>query len=326
MRSLLPFLLLLGVLLATACGDDPPEHLRPATLSSSLTDSCVGTARTICARAETCSPKFIRYFFGSVSICEDRVTRECSAFYGGPGAADAIPSCTAAAEAVLCEDVFDVLPALALAGPARRLFDLCPKAPGRFAVGELCLRDGDCSSGVCSTLAGDIGCRQCRPPLPREGEACTEPGSCAPPLACIGGKCIRRNPIGGDCRSTADCVGDAPCIDLRCVDPSCRDGEPGCWLGRGETCVETTPGGPSTCKPFDLVPVGSACVNPFEVGLTDGPQCDADGVCIDGVCRRVGRLGEPCSVEELVMACEYGAMCRDSVCTPAVPPPTECIK
>jgi hypothetical protein len=134
--------------------------------------------------------------------------------------------------------------------------------PGECSVlregGEPCAEDRECASAQCR---GDGGCLTHGLPT---GAACTDSQECAS-FECASGRCFDGSDAGADLPVGSPCT-----IPWECgVSTTCTAGHCSTLPGEGMPC-----------------PSGQ-----FSFACADGLRCD-----LGGVCRRPGRLGEPCSV------------------------------
>lgn len=235
-------------------------------------------------------------------------------------------------------------------------------APG---AGEPCIDHHDerpaCSADAyCrATESGPFGplhsCGVCEPRLP-ESASCAEPERCAEGHACRLGVCLVPRPPGDACEQDEECqfqsciagtcaaspfeletspidslLGRACDETMPCNDRAgaliCLDGVCHLRLDAGERCSEDR-----DCR------LGQGCVDGrcFELGCTldPGEPCSrscSTGVCLDGVCADVGRLGDPCDqgcepllecfegrcqsrARPLGSACDFDSQCSDGYC------------
>lgn len=163
--------------------------------------------------------------------------------------------------------------------------DAGPAGDGGAGVGfgDLCDDDGQCSSGVCAPVAGNLS-------------VCTLP--CAPGTAasaCPGGvnwRCAVRGEGPGECRCEADAEGEV-----------CADGRDNDCDGHTDNCREC---GALLVGPDD----------PFHCGGCD-QRCRLGASCVDGQCRCPdGGEGEACRATAADPACAVGVDCDDGIdCT-----------
>lgn len=150
---------------------------------------------------------------------------------------------------------------------------------GPRGLGEVCMNDAECRSGLC-VLRDGVG--ECATPC---GAGCGEG------FACVNGSCLvqRDQPVGGPCLSSDDCALGAVCAaqgDSRWCTAICSEDAP-CPLG------------------FQCVPAGDNMICAPVGGLV-GEACMADAECSTGMCRD-GACTLPCSSE---LRCGPGFLCE----------------
>lgn len=141
---------------------------------------------------------------------------------------------------------------------------------GRRGLGEPCVEDVECGSGLCFE---DGGTRYC-------SRQCTDDAGCAEGFHCRGGEtmhCIRgsRSGVGEECLENGDCLDDP------------ADGRDGICAARGEDRWCTSwcdPADPEACPAdFSCVDVGPGSVCAPDRGLV-GSECETNADCISGLC------------------------------------------
>jgi MYXO-CTERM domain-containing protein len=182
-------------------------------------------------------------------------------------------------------------------------------------LGDPCVVDTDCSSGLCLDLGAGLVCTaHCRSgpgtPCPDGGYcdavACTE-GACRPAAAAGGA------PLGAGCGSSRDCASGycAPWIDggQACARP-CAPGALACFAD--EVCSAIAEGC-GVC-----IPAAAAAG-----GRSFGEPCVTDADCLSGLCLLDGpaeTCGADCRYRYCTMLCASttecpeGSHCRDGVC------------
>jgi hypothetical protein len=253
-----PFVVIVGLVACGAPSGESIDRLRVHEISQGVVEACTATARSVCARAFDCEPRFVQFFFDTTDACEKEVAVACTARYAGPGASGPPVTCADIAS-MTCERL--LAPRYELFSPIGNvLLASCAGAPGAFHDGEACLRDGDCASDSCSVatfIPGGFRCGRCAaPPAPRfaDGSRCTQNGECVG--TCRGGVC---GPLGHDgdyCTAFVDCA-----------------------VGLGWAC-----GDDHHCGAFTIVTSGDVCI-----GDAFGPKpgdrlCDLRNECKDGRC------------------------------------------
>jgi hypothetical protein len=278
-------------------------------------EACRLSAKALCARAATCSPLYIRFFFETVSDCEAMVGDACAARYDASGASSAPRACEAEAASAACEELTDPRRALLFSTPQDAILQGCPVTPGSSDNHAACTRDGDCKSGACGELrpGGGIGCWAQH----RLGDTCHENDSkdgvyCEPLTRCIGDRCSRPAPSGADCTDSAGCASGA-CVAGRCAallgagaacDPTSPPG--GCDLPHGLVCADDR-----VCRAVTIVGPGDPCDQlHLDIPKSTARLCDARARCsAEGTCVAAPRRGEPCTD-----TCRIGLTCKTGRC------------
>ena len=192
---------LVVLVLVAGCGAVGVDTLDVRAASASAETACASTAAALCARTRECGPFVFDKTYASVATCTTAITAGCVDRYVGEGAAAEITDCSARVAASSCEGLIDLEHTL---DPAWLLV-ACPVTPGRYPAGEHCLRDGDCTTGLCSRLrlSGKQPCGVCvEPPAPsvhgQAGVACSSDPDCAS-LHCADGRCTDLAKLGETC-------------------------------------------------------------------------------------------------------------------------------
>ena len=178
--------------------------------------------------------------------------------------------------------------------------------------------DVECCVGVCG--AGPVPARDV--PI---GGVCRSHAECVEGAFC-GGACQPRVPAGASC-SAALCRWDSVCLTRTTGDGFVCSG----FAALGETCVGNVCGAPGAplgycdpqdliCKPWPYAEIGEAC---------DAERWCHHGSCRDGVCQARGILNEPCTGLG-ALPCEQGPWllqqieCVNGVCSRPPLPPDPC--
>ncbi len=163
-------------------------------------------------------------------------------------------------------------------------------------LGEVCMDDTQCRSGLCVVRDGVGEC----------AEPCAGGTRCDAGFACVDGTCLlaREQPVGGPCVTSADCALGAVCAaqgERRWCTATCSAEAP-CPIG------------------FQCVDVGTMICAP--VGGLLGEPCSNDAECSTAMCRD-GSCTLPCSSET---RCGPGFLCEaladgSRACFSPEPPP-----
>jgi hypothetical protein len=284
----------------------------PSKASANRVEACAISAKALCARAATCSPLYIRFFFETVPDCEAMVADACVARYDGPGASSAPRACADEAAAAPCEMLTDPRRALVFSTPPAAVLQACPLTPGSFDDHAPCKRDGDCKSGACGELlaGGGIGCE----PRHQLGEACqtNDRVDCKWPAGCVGDRCRLPASSGTECTDSDDCASGkceaGRCAPLLGAGASCDATMPpgGCDLTQGLVCADDL-----VCRAVTIVGPGEACDPlPRDIPKSTARLCDARALCsAEGTCAPAPRRGEPCTT-----TCRIGLSCESGRC------------
>ena len=198
---------------------------------------------------------------------------------------------------------------------------------GEGVIGDPCVDDGVCRSGLCvgrrcASPCPDGGCPEgtrcralraggfcvadCDPVAPL---GCGIDESCAPFPADDGGLCVPADEgfaVGAPCASDAECTAAAI---------GCRRGADG-RLCRAPCAADADCDAPAICAPTSLDAAYGACLTGGAGG--DLSACAHDGECASGWCLTGylgGRCGRPCPAD----GCGEGAACVDLARDPAAP-------
>lgn len=254
-------------------------------------------AAAICLRENLCNPKFSATWL-SPTHCRDVMAFD-PLHFPGSAVTDADLSACAATITANKDCTKDTL----------SLADACYHAkPGSLLDGEACLYAFQCFSGTCALPDIAAPCAECM-----TGKAVDDPcdaslGDCAFGLNCVSGECKAPVAPGGDCGGEDVCQNGFACTGGKCL----KTGEVGVKCGGalgvvcrsgleclGDTCAELgwlKPDDP--CDPLDSYCANGIClatgVCQAAPGLgelcddvaLEGPSCNGDFVCSDGVCVR----------------------------------------
>jgi len=201
-----------------------------------------------------------------------------------------------------------------------------------------------CSEGVCS--AG-----RCVTPLPigascddddacgtsadcvghcTDGRACEVGDATCGTIPCAGGTCVAEAAFGEPCDVDNDCADGLACRIGRC-DMGALEGQPcaGTFCAPHLACSSTSPDavclGPAAhgapCVATSQCPTGNACDTICYAWLAPSAACDPNGIdrcvpgtgCVDGACRTLPDLGQPCTT-----GCIRGMCLRGTCGSPPV--------
>src|SRR6266545_6065648 len=245
-------------------------------------EACAALSKALCARTETCTPFVVGLFFGSRTVCEQRLALDCLPKFGAPGTS-ATPAKTS-----ICADSLATHPCTAFAkgdfGAA------CAPEAGSLAAGVACGDDAQCASTFCAR-APDAVCGVCAPTT-QAGSPCVR-GACSAGTVCPMGKssCVALEPgqLGATCTIQEQCdVGNGV----------------GCSTVSGR-CIRLTLGSTTgTCG--------------ADVAGSMYTACMASGTCsklLGGTCTMTAADGAACSTASSGPACLPPARCVGGRCT-----------
>ena len=267
--------------LVAACSDASGT----ATSTVSAAQACTDNARERCARLQSCSPTDVELRYGSVSTCETRETKNCTASLAEPltgNTPTAVETCAGAYAGWACVDYLNGV----------NIPLSCRQQLGPITNGGFCALDGECESGFCATVPG-AACGTCTAP-PKVGASCARLTSCGPGLTCTPdtAACVPFGVRGSACGKGAVCGVGLSCVGVDVTpntqglcqpagqkvgvpcDPALRTAA-GCDRNAGMVCNATS----RTCQKVVVASTGQHCGD--EVG--DQPvYCQAAGSCTGG--------------------------------------------
>ena len=184
-------------------------------------------------------------------------------------------------------------------------------AHGTLSVGEPCVYDLQCTSGLCRLGGSDVHCGTCG--ITRGlGEQCDGSGEepCEPGLQCNAGLCAPTRYLDESCASLQECR-----YGLYCMDGRCRKGR-----AAGETCTAELPcdsriylgcSAEGRCVPLEVVGEYEKCA-----GKRCGRALYCDPMFADPVCRPWLPEGAVCGPLSSLSEprCAVGLSCVDSHC------------
>jgi hypothetical protein len=251
--------------------------------------ACAALSRALCAKTETCTPFAMGLFFGSRTVCEQRLALDCLPKFGAPGTS-ATPAKTST-----CAESLATQPCAAFA--KGDLGAACAPQAGSLAAGVACGDDAQCASTFCAR-APDAICGVCAPTT-QAGSPCVR-GACSFGTVCPMGKstCVVLEPgqLGATCTIQEQCdVGNGV----------------GCSAVTGR-CIQLTLGSTTGTCGADLS--GSMYT-----------ACRASGTCsglLAGTCTMAAADGATCSTASSGPACLPPARCVGGRCS--LPDPGTC--
>lgn len=296
---------------ATPACDAQHTELRVHGIASSgaVAASCRASAEILCQRVAECTPDYVPFFFQTDRACIEQVRARCEQRYEGPGAAESPAVCEGASSAP-CTTLANPEAAV-LRGPADMLLSYCDVSAGSFVVGERCLRDGDCRSGVCNINEKAVfdPCGFCAASAGFM-EGCGLGGGdahCRAGLACVLGRCLRVVDEGAPCDATTYCRTECrggTCVALGKLGDVCV--EDGCDLTHRFACGEPE----KICGEVAVAAPGEPC-DPYGQARPGKRFCDFRSECSDAnVCERRAAFGEPCTE----VSCHSTLACVDGFC------------
>lgn len=287
--------------------NDVPVPSDGGVTSSELGQAIESYSQAFCQRYADCFPKLFVLGYADVAECT-----QLSAAYltvdtvlPGYGATPAdFQGCTARTAAVACDTI--------LSGDSAFLCNL----KGTKQVGDLCVNDSQCASGLCESDAKT--CRACIAP-PALNQPCSKNGKCGPGLVCNSNlNCVNDVAVGGACSADAPCNLGLACIGGKCVQPpdvgqACNATE-GCDTLKGLVCE--TFQAPNICIDVEVSGPGEICGilgNTFYACLR--AKCDTSTF----FCPQIPKEGDPCDAAGNV-DCPFGTECTNNICVRPVPP------
>ncbi len=303
---------LLGALLLTnavlACSSDPiaPETPgaagaagdageRDGAAGGSTTTAppvaCDAFAELTCQSLAECSPLALKTDFGSLEVCEGRLTQLCTEIRASGLVLDTA-ACVEQVARPGCE---------AFRGAA--LPSACRAPVGAAKLDAACSADADCGAGSHCERKGSCG--ECRAWL-RLGATCVSTSSCEPGLVCTEGACSAPSQRGESC-SAASCGLHSECRDGKC-EPLGQDGD-GCDVthacdgAAGFACRH------GNCEVKALLDPGAGCRADGAEICSGASSCPATKLQPEAVCEALPSFGEECDV-----ACAEPFECVDGAC------------
>ncbi len=271
-----------------------------------LDAACDSWTGDFCSRYDTCSSFFLKYVFGDVTKCKERLKISCLSHFGATGSGftpGKVVTCGKSYATKSCLDMFD-----------GKLTTEC-SIPGPVINGKACGSNAQCASGFCA-LEVSSTCGACAPP-PAAGTACLK-GQCAEGMDCVSGLCQVPGRLGDACSTSKPCGASFSCFGGKCVTPG-KGGEAcdasqisakDCSVIDGLYCDPST----SLCKFYALAKPGESCG-----ALTAYTACSSSGFCkiasgsTTGTCMSSAGDGASCD-DTTGPKCMSPAYCLSSVC------------
>lgn len=297
-----------GGFAGTSCG--PDCNAGGVSGDSAATKACRDYFTAVCARVRECGVSSYGPCESPIDVCPDHL------FADGSGwSVDAVVACTADWKQHGCDALEND------EGPA------CSQVAGTRPVGDACVFDQQCASGLCNVGVGDTfrsDCGTCAEPTPSHG-ACDEAHVCPFGESCDQGRCVDQRPpvdpqcVGVTCSENETCR-EGGCVGLKQAGGVC-DLFDRCAAGLGcQIALVAQPDPePATGTCEALPPAGQPCLPSFgHRGLcADGASCDASPT---GMCVPLAAVGEPCGYNRCVPDAYCQVMGYESlpsqVCTP----------
>ncbi len=309
------------VLLGVACSA-PPSFVGPADsgvdAGPSVTRACSDLATAQCTKLEECSSVILRIKYGSVGVCEARMTTLCMNALAAPSTGnDAVKTeaCAQAFPSWACTDYFNT------ANPPAA----CAQPTGALANGSACAFPAQCVTGFCAVPLNEA-CGTCAP-APTPGDSCANLASCGThDLVCLSPSrvCGTYGAAGAPCSASSACGAHLSCIGAqpakglpgRCetsmaqigasCDPTFVKG-PGCDYDAGLVCN----GKSRRCEPISVSPESGPCdsVNDQYGPCASSGRCSTSEAGATGRCVAAAADGEPCSTTGVGPGCLAGASC-----------------
>jgi len=310
------------VLLGVGCST-PPSFIGPlepdasADAGPSAMTACANLAVAECAELETCSSVVMKLRYGTVTMCQARLTTSCARSLDAPSTGNTAKKVQACAEAYPTWACSDFLGNINL--PAA-----CAQPAGDVANGAACAFSAQCTTGFCA-IAPHTACGTCGLP-PKLGDSCASLSTCGQRLICLTSNrvCGTFGVLG------AACSKDAPCgAHLSCVGADAAKGSPGTCQSSaglaGAACDPTLVKGPGcdfdgglvcnslskTCDTLAISAAGGAC----DFASHQIASCLASGACstseggATGMCLSAAADGQTCSTTSAGPGCMPPARC-----------------